>query len=426
MSLSRQFLYGSLPSAAPIKSYLARITSQNQSYVQGGSSGSTAQIVIPAVSNSFLDSRSGVITFDLTNTSVASGGAAAACSLNMSASSVIASLKVYSGMNSASLLEDVVNYAELHATLTQLHSSEADFKYRMSVNEGTSESTINQGVALAAGSTTRFSIPLISLLGTLSEKAIPLHDGFTIFLNFSPGASALYSTTTTDTLSYQISGITYTYNVLELPGDMVGALYRNGAIKIPCTKWVTLTNTLQYGSTAYQVLLGLGLTSLKSLLFRFRFATQIANATGFDPYGRWVNPNLSNWYLTIQGVRIPNMSMDNDQFTFDRLLESRHALQAANFPTLIGKTSYSNKTKPVQSTRSAGTWCAGIDFDVLSSSQEAMVSGVDVNGKILQAHFNFDSASLLTTETTNLQGVFFAEASAELTHVPNVGMQISY
>eukprot|EP00952_Eustigmatos_sp_NYUAD-ZCMA_P011980 48344-Eustigmatos_ZCMA.PRE.1 len=89
----------------------------------------------------------------------------------------------------------------------------------MSVQEGTSNATARLGATISAGSSMNVSIPLLSFLSLLSGgKAIPLHQGFTIFVSLETAANALF-VATSYTAGYTISGVSLSFQTLELdPG----------------------------------------------------------------------------------------------------------------------------------------------------------------------------------------------------------------
>ena len=155
MSLPDHFRYGLKAPVPKVRSYVTGFSAQNQQYATAAL-GTTIRIDLPQINNTFLDPNFSFLRFDLTST--------VAAELDSSAASWINRVEVY-GAGQSQLLESISSYNVLHQALLDVTASPTDTEYAWSVFGGTQEANPRRGLALGAGTTYTFSIPLISILG---------------------------------------------------------------------------------------------------------------------------------------------------------------------------------------------------------------------------------------------------------------------
>ena len=357
MSLPDHFRYGLKAPVPKVRSYVTGFSAQNQQYATAAL-GTTIRIDLPQINNTFLDPNFSFLRFDLTST--------VAAELDSSAASWINRVEVY-GAGQSQLLESISSYNVLHQALLDVTASPTDTEYAWSVFGGTQEANPRRGLALGAGTTYTFSIPLISILGLSTTKALPMV-GYTILISCENPAIALISASAT---TYTVSNVSYVATLHELPPEINQALMAStgeGGLIIPATSWRSYSAPLTTALTS-SVNIGVRVSSLKTLLCMMRASSNFGVTTARTVSDRIVN-NLYSYQFRIGSEYIPTRPVTSIANIFAELMKSLHTW-GNPVPTSIGLTSYSQAAAG-----SNGAFLIGQDLESISRNKtDVMMAG---------------------------------------------------
>jgi hypothetical protein len=229
----------------------------SQNDVYSGSSSTTVRIDIPALANSFIDTQQSALRLRVNITGQDS-------TLDFSAACVIRSITVFSqGMGNQ--LETIGNYGLLSNTLLSVTSDFQTCEYANSVLMGSSESLVRQGATIAAGSSREFYLPLMSIMGLFSERALPAA-GYTIQLQLEDSNLSFRSATTTAP-TYTVDRIAYVASIHDVGPEIYGALMmaNGGQTLIPASTYRSFESTVSTSSSqSFQI--GVRASSIKGFI----------------------------------------------------------------------------------------------------------------------------------------------------------------
>lgn len=251
------------------------------------------------------------------------------------------------------LLEQTANVASLVTMLTDLTTNHGEFGGTMQAVEGFgAATTTTQGVELSkyitagglavrapssgailiprtmqAGTiqssnffhTVEFAIPVLSFLGSLSDKYVPLHNGFSIDFYLNNYQQALISrlspttpsTTSAASLTFNsvwLSNVEYCAQVLEL-GDSAEQLMLSTIPQVIHTKqYRYFTDTFTGGSsTTFGLQPNLNVVSLRNLLWGFR-PLVYQNSVLYPAYGHRMRNFVTNWNFQYGSSYLPELA----------------------------------------------------------------------------------------------------------------------
>lgn len=516
--LPKELRLSAPPTMPQARSYLFKQQSQNSTY-DPGSTGATIQLNIPRLQRSYL-TKDSYLKFRVTlpaawaNTSVTDG----LCLDTCGAFGFIDKIEVYDYLGST-LLESTSSHAALLATLLDVATGPDEKGLHYNVSAGTTNNTIqwdpaqegcltgaltgvlgttisnafaqqkavdgfkyvrfNQtgsqhGAMLAKtnaaiGTNWEFAIPLFSFLGTLSQKFVPLHNGFTIQLTINPASQVFGSNTITSGVSmgtptnvpstYTLSNIYMCCQVLELGPQAESMLLNSAAGKplvIPTKAFRNFNTTISAISntttTTVKLDLNLNVASLTNLLFIMRPTEAITgtNAGAQKSFSARFRNTLQSWYFqygssilpqtsgiqtsSVYGQAIANGGHDE---CYQELMKSRHALNADNFSTQITQASYIvdgtyansdayNKAVALgpSNFNVSPKFAAGLDLELVSGRSRNLICGMNTNGMNTAIFLNFYNNTGNATQNVRLDA--WAEYDAFINISPGIATTVSF
>lgn len=390
------------------------------------------------------------------------------------AQGLISKIEVYDYLGST-LLESISSYDALVATLQDIHVNGDQKGFHHNVTDGTHgpllqldfqqlynattpttlnacfyTSSVQRGDRLGditiADATTapaseevtvyrEVAFPLLSFLGDLSNKFVPLHNGFTISITLNTFSKAFgfadvddggaVANTSFDTSAVKIQEVNMCCQVLEL-GPVAESMLLSSTggqpLVVPAKSFRNFMNTITAGSASHKIDLNLNVASLTNVLFIMR---QTSNLTTTPILKKSLSSRcrnyLSSWYFQYGSSILPQTSgiscrgrLGQDIAIKSRasteayveLLKSRHRLNvpthggcidlnsfSIDIPTTNGNLLYANGVD------TRGMFAAGLDLELVSGRSQEIVSGLNTNGMNTSIQLTFDT-TIETGETT--------------------------
>lgn len=518
--LPKELRLSAPPTMPQARSYLFKQQSQNSTY-DPGSTGTTIQINIPRLQRSYL-TKDSYLKFRVTLPAFTIGASDGLCLDTCGAFGFFDKIEIYDYLGST-LLESTSSHGALLATLLDMASGpdELGFHYNVSsgtVNNAIQYDTVNAGSLTAAttgpfgtaigaaynqanlvtatqklkftqtgtqhgavllNATTaaptnfEFAIPLFSFLGTLSQKYVPLHNGFTIQLTINPVSQVFGSTTMAGgapngtavnvPATYTMSNVYMCCQILEL-GPQAESMLLNSAggkpLVIPTKAFRNFNTTIASlpTSTASTTKLDLNLNvaSLTNLLFIMRPTECITgtNAGGMKTFSAHFRNCLQSWYFQYGSSILPQTSGIQTSSAFaqtitngghdecyQELMKSRHALNADNFTTQITRDSYIIDGTYDNAVNSANfkaavalgpsnfilcpKFAAGLDLELVSGRSRNLICGMNTNGMNTAIFLNFYNTSA-SNVTNNMRLDAWAEYDAFINISPGIATTVSF
>lgn len=334
----------SLPSA---KNTEIRIQPLN---AQSFQKGNTIQIDLPTGRNTYLDPTTTYIRFKIAYTSTFVAGTDAGYLLGTAYSPFIRQ-EVYG--NNSVLLESINEVGVLANLLMncQLNSSDKlglspafGFNYGQGdTNVRAPESNIGHRIFVTAGNTALdgltfdYACPLIGILGSGTDKMIPLGhlNGLRLELTCDDVLNFTQNITANRFSGYTISDFEFVGNIIELSpeANVLIAQANPEKIYIRSQTYRQASAVLPQGagSGTYDLLCGIRVSSLKSL-----FVNTHTSTLGEGKYGS-INPNLiQGTCLLINGLSYPQRTLDPSNKPGDSFMELQKALGALSLSVFNG------------------------------------------------------------------------------------------
>lgn len=323
------------PSTVPqARSYMFRQQSENTDYTI--SRGEKIRINIPRLQRSYL-MKDSYIRFRV-NVDIAAANATSLLWLDRcGAYGLFERIEVYDYLG-GTLLEQTNNIPALYTLLGDLQHSMTDFNGKMQSTQGyegsnvqtnTSDAnafeirTANSGMTIVSSgqtsgndlfTTVEFCLPVLSFLGTLSDKYIPLHNGFSVdfFLNNTNNAFVSRSTNSSDTPftinQAWITNFEYCCQVMELGEIAESMVMATNPFVIHCKQYRHFSDSILGAGTqsTFRMDLNLNVVSLRNIRFQMRPA--LYNDLRFPTYGHRIRNFLQNWNLQYGSSYLPEIS----------------------------------------------------------------------------------------------------------------------
>lgn len=339
----------------------------------------------------------------------------------------------------------------------------ADYtKYFMQKAPSTGEVWWVAGSATSIDVYREYSIPLLSFLGTLSNKFAPLHNGFTIQLtlnNFvnsfgytkSGNAGALplggtpSGTVNSTTTKFELSDVNYICQILELgpvAESMLLSSTQGQPLVVPTKAYRNFRGSFTGGSSSsYKLDLNLNVASLTNILWFMRPAANANNYTKAS-LGARVRNYLQNWYFQYgssvlpqsSGIRCRNAGDVADSGTghteaYYELMKARHNFaNAANFSTIDSFAYCKEVDNSVLAYNTQGIcvpkFAAGLDLELVSGKSQDVISGLNTNGMNTSLFLNFDSAYTASTQSVDVDA--YCEYDAFINIAPGLATTVSF
>lgn len=497
------------PTVPQARSYLFKQQSTQGTYTAG--SNTPIQINIPRLQRSYL-SKDSYLKFRLkvTGSALTSGYP---CYFDQpGAFGLFSRIEIYDYLGST-LLESIDGTNVLMALLMNCSTSPSELAKHYNVCSGMQE---DESYMLHDGSNTtithEFSIPLFSFLGMLSSKFAPLHNGYTImltmdtkanFARFSPkvadaiaiGTDTVFNRTDEFNIySFELNNVYFCAQILELgpvAESMLLSSSQGAPLVVNSKAFRHYTNTVPATSSSVRVDLNLNVASLTNVLFTQRDQAY-QPYTCFKSLSQFVRNYLESWYFQYGSSILPQTqgiacrAPGNQQINFFgtessiipsgtgvpttplaaeggsseaymELLKARHALNSANFDSLIDQSQYNvdefgalwgggvpvydalDKIKLISNSRFVGNtgtvtnagvtttvftgnpadktltmkdwivaypkfgktkFACGLDLEVVSGKSGDLVCGMNTNGMNTSILLNFDSDYISKVRST--------------------------
>lgn len=395
------------------------------------------------------------------------------------AAGLIHKIEVYDYLGST-LLESITGVAELVTLLTDLGVTHDEIAKHYSVTQGTRPSSIvnEDGTAITldtfgAGANAivptygqsifnkpsatevtynrEFALPLFSFLGLLSEKFVPLHNGFTIAITLNQQSVALGTIQAWDipeegdpaveyvpprdgtagNLSITLHDVYFCSQILELGPEAESLLMSSAGpnpLIIPTKAYRNYVGFLPKASPSFRLDLNLNVASLTNIMWIMR------NADYTKPHWRSLSHRIRNflqsWYFQYGSSMLPQTSgiqcraknvgptkrpqpegatgievgrFDHSEAYYE-LVKARHKFNAPLHNGLIDlyNFTYDRDSVGVDAAPfpesvlwpgnkiSPGKFAAGIDLELISGRSNELISGMNTNGMNTSINATFD------------------------------------
>ena len=425
MSLPKNLLYQNKVDAMGARPYTSNIQPQG---AQTYAANDVMIFNIPCNRNTVLSPHDTYLKFSMTGTN----GATAQDWVRLSkagAHGFIQRLRVFHG---STLLEDIDNYGNLVAQLCTHQRSADNISYKGSVVEGFEEScavlvagsaagasaapiysinalrgmrifnSVYNATQLAgAGVTTSrtFCIPLVSILGSLSDKYLPLFamTSSPIRLEVQLVSSALIPfVAITAMASFSLSNVEIIGSFIELSDQALGVIQASTA-GAPLTMAVNRYSNLVYNASLLNATTNVSCpvpfkySSVQAIINTIR--QHSAGAITFDAYGSF-NYNINEYWFQFGSESLPTKHPGSSaagggdhQTMFNYYCSALGSTYDLNYNPLVSLYTYDTLTVPVASTETANTYAGnlqsvsgafGIGQELVSfpsANQDQMFSG---------------------------------------------------
>ncbi len=424
MSLTESVRYDLKGSAVSSRAYTNRVSPTNGSTFVPEN---VIRIDIPTgMRNTYLDPSGTFLRFKLSNATVA----ALDIEPDNSAVCVIRKLELYSAAGS-NLLESVDNYNVLSQAMSSVQANPSDVYNTGSVTSGYSsistEVTVAATPAVVAGAATaavaayhpkiraqgmgpfgakivsgghiNVCIPLMSVIGTMGEKYIPLHalaSDLRLEITLETAQKALLNTTSLAAVTYTISDL-YLYTQMVQLGDEAQAAIdamTGGVYTWHGSSWRNYQMTQAASGTSFSHLIPARFSSLKGLFITQRRDDQNAIA-------RRTLTNLSQNLLSYYQFRIGSVAMpqhrvfcgttaDPSPEPFMELQRSLHALGQLHTGGLINKENWvfdggiaedDDVESLLANQNNSGKFIVGLELESFANKNDVIMSGISTLGQ---------------------------------------------
>lgn len=426
MSLPKNLLYQNKVDAMGARPYTSNIQPQG---AQTYSANDVMIFNIPCNRNTVLSPHDTYLKFSMT----ATNGGTAQDWVRLSkagAHGFIQRLRLFHG---STLLEDVDNYANLMAQLATKQRSADNISYKGSVVEGWEEScavlvagsgagasatpiysinglrgmrisnpTYGAAAGLAGGATTAsktFCVPLVSILGTLGDKYLPLFamTSSPLRLELQLVSSPLVPfVAITAMASFALSNVEIIGSFIELSDQALGVIQQS-QMGAPLTLAVNRWSNLVYNASLLNATTNVSCpvpfkySSVQAIINTIR--QHAAGAITFDAYGSF-NYNINEYWYQFGSESLPTKhpgSSSNGggdhQTMFNYYCSALGSPYDLDYSPCINLYTYDTLTVPVATTETANTYAGnltaisgafGIGMELVSfpsANQDQMFSG---------------------------------------------------
>ena len=445
--LPKELRLSAPPTMPQARSYLFKQQSTQSSY---DTSNSVVQINIPRLQRSYL-TKDSYLTFRLNAPAVTS--TTGVVFDTPGAFGVIDKIEIYDYLGST-LLESTSGHGQLMALMMDMDTNLSEVSNHFSVIAGT------QGIEVAAADATapgtayaqaearsaadlaneikgkvntpyslhgykfattnlagtenfEFAIPLFSFLGLLSNKFVPLHNGFTIMITLNPTRMYTGSTPNPNAdWNFTVSNVYMNCQVLELgptAESMLLSSSQGQPLVIPAKAYRNYRTQIASGVSNFRLDLNLNVASLTNVLWIMRRTTNLTTDAWKKRTLSYRNRNnLMSWYFQYGSSILPQTSgikcngNTNNRATdeaYIELMKSRHSLNSDTFTTQIPKNVYGSDGCDANqalltptNTNGIGKFAAGIDLELVPGRSQNLICGMNTNGMNTSIFATFSSA----------------------------------
>ena len=394
--------------SAYARSYTTHIQPQNG--MGDYTDGQTIIINIPTAPNLVMASTESVLKFNLTVTNGAAANNYARLD-KCGAHGVIQRLRVYHG---SQLLEDLDNYGNIVSQLTVLQKS-SGCSGKDAILQGfcddlfcdTSDSITNQVYPILAGERLHddadtgeftqiaangdtlvrtYAINLLSIVGSLSEKYIPLFAMTSAPLRLElqlASSPAKFICSKVALASFKVNNCEFIGQMMELGDSAMSVINQSvsGApLQFVVPQYRNYVNNMTLTTSSQQVSLAVPakFNSLKSLFMTIR--AKADGAITFFPHAS-CHHNLSEYTLRMGSKVIPSKAPANVPEFFCELLKSVGSLSDINHECMINLNDYDvqlsvangENTSIIASTSSSASFMIGVDLETYSNADKSAI-----------------------------------------------------
>lgn len=396
MSLPKNLLYQNKVDAMGARPYTSNIQPQG---AQTYAANDVMIFNIPCNRNTVLSPHDTYLKFSMTATNGATGQKWVRLSKS-GAHGFIQRLRLFHG---STLLEDIDNYGNLLAQLVTKQRSADNISYKGSVVEGFEESCaillagsgvgasacpiysqnalrgqriynplyVNDIADLAAAGTTAsktFCIPLVSILGTLGDKYLPLFAMTTapLRLELQLVSSALIPFVSLQSMaSFSLSNVEIIGSFIELSDQALGVIQQSqmGApLTMAVNRWSNLVYnaTLNNATTNVSCPVPFKYSSVQALINTIR--QHSSGAATFDAYGSF-NYNINEYWFQFGSESLPTKHPGSSatgggdhQTMFNYYCSALGSPYDLDYSPCINLYTYDTLAVPVASTETPGTY----------------------------------------------------------------------
>lgn len=424
----RQMSFQSPPVVPSCRSFLFKQGADASTY----SPSSTVVINLPKLARSYL-SKESYLKWTVKNTSTASNGTTARDVRWDQAGcySAIKKIEVY-GYRNSELLESHNEVGVLQCLLFDVSCDENDMLGHSRLVYGCTERCL--GEELAGDSSKTYCFPLLnSFLTNLSQKYVPLVNGFSINITLASASEAFIGQADTDLLDFEISNVSFCAQIVELSSAsqllLESSLGSNPMI-VPAKGYRHYVATQADDNGSLTVNIGLNASSVSNLWWVQRESAKLSNPC-FPVLSNRMYNYLSSWLVQVGAAQLPQTSgITGAAESYTELCKSFHRWNVDSQPSLMTYSEYT-RHKPtfsfsssVYDVSSLGAAAWGLDFEPFPNRTLDLVSGVSTVGQ------NF--SVILTNDSTNVSNVtasrldFFVEIHTFISVIPNVTTTVSF
>lgn len=428
-------------SSASGQAVFSKIRSDNSSY----SAGDILRLTLSTGNNMFLNAQDSFVSFKFTPTFTNTGGSVR---LDGSAYSIFKRITVYHG---SSMIENQLNCNRLFNALYDAQAGAADRAtgtINLMVDEtgGIGTNNYTYGQVLVSGTSYNVSFCLPSILGSYSEKAIPLGwlGAAEIFIEIEleaatkvlttrvassiSGATGVGTTTALAVTGYTISEFYYNACITMLGGDIAGVLKQamlSRPMVIPCISYRGEQRTITAGATAFSDKFSFQFSSMKGLLWWLTNAQTSNGAIANTNLGAAVTTrapgDLSEWWISLNGQDFPASHIRAGQEGGNRISGAeclshleRHLNMVAvpGYNASLTKELYCNSLSTYDNDLAdAKKFIAGLSLDRYDNDNNRQLQGTNTMSAQFQLSLAFTSA---VTETAYVYAYAMFDLGLEL------------
>ena len=428
--IPKNLRYQNKKPSAYARNYTTHIQPQNGTGDYGG--GETIIINIPTNQNIVMSGSESVLKFDLTVTN----GAAANAYVRLDragAHGCIQRLRLYHG---SQLIEDIDNYGELVADMMSLQQSGDAAKGKMNVMAGLSseyitDSTTKQTFPVFSGErlmdsaqstpfadiqanlgtkVRTYTINLMSIVGSLSDKYIPLFAMTSAPLRLElqlVSEPAKFICSELDLASFKVNNCEFIGNFMELGSEAMNIISKsipNGRLEWVVPSWRNYVHNASLANATTQVSIPVPakFNSLKSLILSQR---QFADgALKQFPLGSY-HYNLNSYSLRLGSRVVPSKKPEKLQEFFVEALKAVASVSDVNHEPNISLSNYNNAVPDttngntetealITTTASSPSFVVGMDLETYSNAdKDSIYSGYNSSNDDIFWNMTFNANS---------------------------------
>lgn len=375
------------------------------------SSASTSDVFfsIPASRNSFIQTNSTSLVFEVLSNLTFTTSTSTSLS-NGSGSSIIQAVEV---VIQNQQVENLLNYATYAAMIEDCQSLSRATTINTLLTGATSTLKAGQIISAATtvdGPSVRCALPLYSgVLGVQSEQFCPMIDGIRVKVTLATTENALtFLNTTAITPAacvYKLANIALQLEVMDFDSATMGALVaQSGGIfkqhMVCCNNYQSVIAA----SSANSILIPARFSSVKALLCSMRLSSNLAAPAIRNVCGDRILPQIASYFFTVDGANMPSVpvrvatsaSVIYGGEALNEVMKVFGAVNAAAFMAVFAKANY----EETGGTSGTGAFMLGQNFESMDSAGHALISGRDLNSSNVYlnlTHYTTAAASVIDT-----------------------------